>query len=117
MFYGSKLDENGIEIPNNRRPVVPAGWRAPEPLTELIQRLVRTELSKQAAAEGAETFEESDDFEIDEDADDFISAYEIRDMAPEAGQADAAPPEGGVKPAAPINAAEPPAPPAATPAQ
>jgi len=92
MFPGYKLGPDGSEIPNPRRPSVPAGWRPPEPLTELVQRLVRTELSRQAAAEGAETFEESDDFEVDEDADDFISAYEIRDMVPEAVQADPAPP-------------------------
>lgn len=91
MFPRSRLDERGREIPDPRRPVVPAGWRPPEPLAELVQRLVRSELSRQAVAEGQESFEEADDFEVDEDPDDFVSAYEVKEMVPEPGQDDATP--------------------------
>jgi len=62
-----KLDPTPLEIP--------VGFQRPPSLQEQIQRLVRVELSDKAAAAGAETFEESEDF--GEDDDDPGTPYEL----------------------------------------
>lgn len=45
---------------------IPAGFKKPESLQEMVQRLVRRQVSEAADAAGFETFEESEDFEIDD---------------------------------------------------
>lgn len=60
----ARLDEKGHEIPDPRPMAIPAGFEVPETLEEMMQRLVRTTISQEAAARGEETWEESDDFEI-----------------------------------------------------
>lgn len=70
------------------RPVArPVGWRAPEPLAEMVRRLVRTELSQQAAQLGAETFEEADDFDVGDDYDP-VSPWELSVDQEDARQGD-----------------------------
>lgn len=43
------------------------GFTRPPSIHETIQRLVRQELSARAAAQGHETFEEADDFDVGDD--------------------------------------------------
>lgn len=45
---------------------IPAGFKKPESLNEMVQRLVRRQLSDAAEASGMESFDESEDFEIDD---------------------------------------------------
>lgn len=69
------LNEFGQEVPNS----VPAyASVTPKPLTitEQIQRLMRVELSRQAAEQGFESFDESDDFEDEEFDDGPQSGYQ-----------------------------------------
>lgn len=63
------FDELGRQVPDPRPVEVPVGLKRPLTLQEEIKRFVRSELSTRAAAEGVETFEEADDFELDEDPD------------------------------------------------
>lgn len=77
----SIIDDNGYEIPNPVPTDLDVGLRPPS-LQEQIQRLVRNELSQQMATQGAETFEEANDFEMPEDEDP-ISPYVIHDMVEE----------------------------------
>lgn len=45
------------------------GWSRPPTLQDQIRRLVAGELSRRAAAAGAESFDEADDFDVDGDPD------------------------------------------------
>lgn len=75
------LDKNGHEQLDPDPVFVDVTPRPPS-LKEQIQRLMRAELSAQAAAQQHETFEEADDFDVDEDPDP-VSAYEMKDMVEE----------------------------------
>lgn len=70
------------EYPDPTPVEMPLGFKRPPTLQEEIQRIVRIQLSQQAQAEGFETFEEANDFEMDEDPDP-LSPYEVSEMAPE----------------------------------
>ena len=70
------LDENGWEIPDPTPVSVPSGFKRPETLAEQVQRLVRTSISRQAAEQGDETFEESEDFDLPDDPEDPSTPYE-----------------------------------------
>lgn len=72
------LNENGHEVPDPRPVARPLHIGVPETLAQQIQRMVRSELSQRAAAQGHETFEESDDFDVEED-EDLSSPYELSD--------------------------------------
>lgn len=61
------LDENGHEVPNFERLVVPLGYKRPADLAEQVQRLVRHSLEEYAALQQKETFEDSEDFDTGED--------------------------------------------------
>lgn len=61
------LNKDGHEVPDPKPLAMPAGFKRPETLAEQVQRLVRTQMSALAAAEGRETFEESEDFDVEED--------------------------------------------------
>lgn len=64
--------KDGVYYPGNREETdsqpmeIPAGFRKPESMEEMVQRLVRRQVSEAAEARGDETFEESEDFEIDD---------------------------------------------------
>lgn len=64
-----KLDKQGREIPDPRPMSIPAGFKVPETLNDTVQRLVRGALSRMAEAQGAETFDESEDFDVGDDMD------------------------------------------------
>lgn len=57
----------GRETPSQERLSLPSGFERPLTLQEQVQRLVRTSLSAYAEAQGMETFEEADDFDIEDD--------------------------------------------------
>lgn len=78
----ARHDELGREVPDPRPVSVPHGWQRPLTLQEEIRRYIRVEMSKQAAQDGEETFEEADDFDV-EDEDDLASPYEIPEGLPE----------------------------------
>lgn len=67
--WSPKLDDNGHEVPDPRPLQVPAGFKRPPTLAEQVQRLVRGALSRQAAEQGFETFEESEDFDVGDEID------------------------------------------------
>lgn len=62
------LDLAGREI-NDPNPVFIPALNRPLSLQDQIKRVLRTELSQQASAQGFETFEDADDFEVDDDFD------------------------------------------------
>lgn len=76
-FVPGRLDQNGSEIPDPTPVAIPAGFKEPESLENMIRRLVRADDFRRAAdQEGFETFEEAEDFEIDDDSFDPSSPYE-----------------------------------------
>lgn len=78
-----KFNERGEELPDPTPVEVPAGFKKPESLTEQIRRLIRTEFSKEAVAEGKESWEDANDFDVpEEDAEMHPTEYEV-EMQPE----------------------------------
>lgn len=77
-IYNSRprLDSHGHEVPDPTPVAVPSGFRRPETLAETVARLVRREVSDAAEAQGFESFEEADDFEVDDDPQDPGTPYE-----------------------------------------
>jgi len=76
----SLLNEKGQEVTDPRPMFVP-GHVKPLTITEQIQRLMRVELSRQAAEQGEETFQDADDLEPDDEPDD-LSRYQQMDPDP-----------------------------------
>ncbi len=73
-----QFDKHGRELPDNTPLALPAGFTPPETLAEQIQRLVRTNVSAAAVQDGAESFEDADDFDIpDDDEQDPTSMFEL----------------------------------------
>lgn len=78
----AKYDEHGNEIPDQTPVEVPLSFKKPLTLAEEVRRMVRNELSQVAENQGAETFEEADDFDVEDDDDlAFMSPYEILEMS------------------------------------
>lgn len=71
-----RLDAKGHEILDDKPMSIPAGFKKPENLAETIQRLVRRGLSDAAAAQGLETFEDSEDFNVPDETFDPSTPYE-----------------------------------------
>lgn len=76
------FDQLGREIPDNTPVHIPPHLARGISRHEEMKAYIRSELSRLAAEEGEETFEEADDFDVDEDPEPF-SQYEIQDAAPE----------------------------------
>lgn len=62
------LDQKGHEVPDPTPVSVPVGYGRPESLQDQIRRMVHL-ASAEAAAAGAESFEEADDFDVGDDFD------------------------------------------------
>lgn len=62
-----QLNEKGHEVLDPTPIAIPVGFKLPESMTDMVRRFVRHELSRQADEKGFETFEESDDFDIEDD--------------------------------------------------
>lgn len=67
-FRREPVDSSQLEIP--------VGFHRPPSLQEQVRRLVRYEMSQEAANQGQETFEEADDFDVGDDFDP-SSPYEL----------------------------------------
>lgn len=65
----AKLNERGHEELDPTPVARAIAFNAPPTLADQIKRLVQYELSRQAASEGQETFEEADDFDVGDDYD------------------------------------------------
>lgn len=64
----SQLDRNGHEIPDPTPIAPPVGFQDPPTLEELIRTMVNNAaIQARLDAEGAETFEEADDFDVADD--------------------------------------------------
>lgn len=74
-------DDGRREIPDPVPVSLPLGFREPEPLADLIRRLVRNEVSQAASREGEETFEEADDFDVSDDDEAPLSVYQELPLA------------------------------------
>lgn len=75
-----KYNERGEELPDDTPIEMPLKFKRPPTLQEQIKAMVRREVSISAAEQGFETFEESDDFDV-EDGDELPpSNYEFKDM-------------------------------------
>lgn len=73
----ARIGEDGQEYLDPTPIAVPAGFKEPESMQSIIQRLVRTGISEMAAANGAETFEEADDFDVEDELDDPNTPFEM----------------------------------------
>lgn len=63
------LDKYGREIPDPKPVAIPTGFKRPETLAEQVQRLVRRYSAEKAEAEGFETLEDAEDFDVGDDLD------------------------------------------------
>lgn len=73
------LDQNGQEI-NNPKPAFLEVTPNPPTMQEQIQRILKFELAKQADAQGMETWEEANDFDVIDEFDGIPeSEYELMD--------------------------------------
>lgn len=77
----SAIGMDGKEYPSPVKLSVNVGDK-PLSLRDQIRRILRTELSKQMQEQGAESFEEANDLDIEDDSEP-ISPYEFVDMEPE----------------------------------
>jgi len=81
------LDDNGHEVPDRTPRSIPVRFKRQTSLIEDVQRFVREELSRQADAQGVESFDEADDFDVGEDyeprspyeLDEENERYDVRD--------------------------------------
>lgn len=91
------LNVRGQEVPDPTIVEPPLGYEAQPDIFEMQRRMIRHELSRIAAEQELETFEEADDFEIEDDPVDFISPWEeFFDPAP--GEPPGPPPDPNQRP-------------------
>jgi hypothetical protein len=60
------IDEKGREVLSRKKIEVPVDFKVPETLNETVRRMIQGELSNAADRHGMETFEESEDFDIED---------------------------------------------------
>lgn len=70
------IDWRGMELGDPVPVEVPAHMKQAPALDALVQQFVRNEMSRLAAEQEFETFEEADDFEIEDDPVDQLTPYE-----------------------------------------
>lgn len=63
-------DELGRELPDDTPLELPVGAKRPESMAEMIQRMVRTQLSQHAVSQGMESIDEANDFDVEEEGPD-----------------------------------------------
>lgn len=77
------IDERGRAVCDPTPVEVPIRFRGlTDNLRDQVRRLVAEEMSRQAVAAGAESFDEADDFNVS-DEDEYISPYELTEMQEE----------------------------------
>lgn len=72
----ARLDPKGAEIPDPTPVSIPVHLRKPESMDDRIRRIISHSISKQAEAQGLESFEEADDFDIPDDPIDPTTPWE-----------------------------------------
>lgn len=86
----AKYDKEGNEIPDNTPVEVPLGYRTPPTLEQRMQAMIRSEaMAQYARAQGAETFDEANDFDVDDEDGTPESPHELDDQEIELKQATA----------------------------
>jgi len=70
------LNENGHEVLDDTPVEIPLRFRREETINEKVQRLVELNISARAEANGFETFDEADDFDVQDEYDP-RSRYEL----------------------------------------
>lgn len=60
----AKYNEFGQEIPDSRPVEMPLNFRRPKPLNQLVSEIVARQIRELAEEQGAESFEEADDFDV-----------------------------------------------------
>jgi hypothetical protein len=70
------LDERGHENLSDTPVALPLRFQRPQNILDRVRALVAHEMSRLAEAQGFETFEEADDFDVDDDPD-LKSPYEL----------------------------------------
>lgn len=63
----AKYDEFGREVPDTTPVEMPLGFKRPKPLQQIVREMIQREFSEQADAEGKETFDEANDFDVEDD--------------------------------------------------
>lgn len=71
------LDKNGYEIPDDTPVAIPARLRLPTSRAAQIQGFIRAEMSRMAQDNGAESFEEANDLDVEEFHDFPMTPYEM----------------------------------------
>lgn len=69
-----RIDTTPVEIPTR--------LRLPQSRTDQIRQYIREELSRVAADQGHESFEEADDLEPDDEVEEPLTKYELMDLEP-----------------------------------
>lgn len=75
-IHNNKHNDKGEEIMDQTPITLPIDFKRPEPLGDMIRRLVRKQISDIAVAKGQESFDDADDFNIPDDPIDPLSPYE-----------------------------------------
>lgn len=64
---GPKYNEKGEEMMDPTPVALPIAFKRPESVGQMMQRLIKNHYSKVAAAEGLDSFDDADDFDIGDD--------------------------------------------------
>lgn len=91
------LNVMGHEVPDPTVIEPPLGYIPQPDLMEQMRRMVQNEMSRIAALQEFETFEEADDFDIDEDPVDYTTPYEMY-FDPPAGEPAGPPADSNARP-------------------
>lgn len=78
------FDEHGNQIPDPTPVEIPVGFGHPESLEATIAKLVRLESQRARDTGEVESFEESDDFDLDDDNAELTSGFQMTAMQEEA---------------------------------
>lgn len=86
----AEIREDGKELHNPIPAAINTGLNRPATLKDTIQRLIKVEVSENAALQGQETFEEANNFEMNDpfEREVFSSKYELMDDDDEFGPQD-----------------------------
>lgn len=79
--YGNYVNEAGKEVLSRVPVAPPVGYKPSPSMIDHVRAMVRQEMSRAAAEQGYETFEEANDFEVGDDYEP-NSPYEEQEMEP-----------------------------------
>lgn len=84
--------DSDFEPVDNTPVEIPTRLRLPSNRVEQLRAYIRAEVSRASQEQGAETFEEADDFELDDEAPEPYTPYEMHDLEPDVTPPSASPP-------------------------